>query len=91
MRNTGKKSFLNWASHSLIGHVVLAQIAFSIPMLFVFRDSLYVYGALDFGRVLYVLTLAVGGGVAWAVLFWYTVSRSLIRRRDAEISGDDNL
>ena len=89
MRDTRQKSFLGWASHSLIGHVVLAQIGFTIPMLFVFRDSLYVYGALHFGRVLYVLSLVVGSGVAWAVLFWYTVSRPLIRRRDAEISGDD--
>ena len=58
-------------------------------MLFMMRDSMYFFGVLDFGRVLYVLFLAVVSGLLWAVLFWFTVSRSLISRRNANLSGDD--
>ena len=81
MRDARQESFLKWASHSLIGHVVLFQIGVTFPMLFTFSDSMYLDGVLAFGRVLRVLFLTVGGGLVVAMLFWYTVSRPLIGRR----------
>ncbi len=82
MRDTKKQSFFKWSSHCLIGHVVLSLIAWTIPMFFVFRDSMYIGGVMSLGRVLYLVSLVIGGGVIVATLFWFTVSRPLIRRRD---------
>ncbi len=81
MRDARQQSFFKWASHSLIGHIVLFPIGFTVPMLFVFWDSMYSGGVLTFARVLHVLSLLVGGGLVVAILFWYTISRPLIGRR----------
>jgi membrane associated rhomboid family serine protease len=60
---------------------VLFQICFSIPFFAVFVWLDVVDGRLTPFRVVYVAAIASIGGAVSAVLFWYTVSSSLIARR----------
>jgi hypothetical protein len=81
MRDVKEKSFLSWASHSLIGHIVLFQIGFGLPMVFMSWDLIYFGADLSLASVLRVLSLIVGAGLIVAVLFWYTISKPLISSR----------
>ena len=81
MRDAKRKSFLKWGSHSLIGHVVLFQLFWSVPMVILFWESNYSNGTLMIGRVLSGVFVASLCGLAVAILGWYTVSLPLIKRR----------
>jgi hypothetical protein len=71
------ETFAKWASRSLWGHVVLAQLVFALPLWFFFMWARF-DGSV---RVLLILTaICVLGGVCFAVILWYTMSAPLIRR-----------
>ena len=88
MRYTKHKSFIGWASRSLIGHVALFQIVWTPVMLVVFSDGLSIAAATSLGKVIYVVFLTVVSGVIVALLVWYTITRRLITKRDVEVSGN---
>ena len=81
MSDTKKKSFGDWASHSLIGHVVSSQVYFSLPLLILFLGTEYSDGTLSSISALYALFISSLAGLVFAILFWYTVSLPLIKRR----------
>jgi hypothetical protein len=68
-----------WASHSLLGHVVLFEVFFSIPMFIIGFDPGKDGPTLSW--VLFSVALCVAGGLVAAILLWYTFSRPLIERQ----------
>ena len=78
-----KKAFLDWASHSLLGHLVFFQIVFA-PLLgyFLFLD--YSEGRLTVLRTAYVMGVTGAAGAVVAILGWYTISRPLIAKRNSD-------
>jgi hypothetical protein len=68
-----------WASKSLLGHLVLFEAFFSIPMFFLLFDR----GPDGFtvGWVIYSAVVWAAAGAVVAILFWYTVTAPLIRRK----------
>lgn len=77
------RTFANWASHTLIGHVVLFELTTALPMAAIFIYFDYSDGTLSFGRVLYLIAVWSAGIAAAAVIFWFTFSRWFVYlRRD---------
>jgi hypothetical protein len=75
--------FLKWASHCLVGHIVLFLVAGSVPCFLFFLYLDYSDGvALTLRRVTYLGLLWALAGLAVATLGWYTVSLPLIKARD---------
>jgi hypothetical protein len=74
-------TFLKWASSSLLGHVVLFEAAFSVPLCLVLLDSNYTDGTLTVGWALWIVSISGLAGVVVAVLGWHTVTLPLIKRR----------
>jgi hypothetical protein len=83
MNERRKTAFLDWASHSLLGHLVFFQIVFT-PLLgyFLFLD--YSEGKLTVLRAAYVAGLTAVASAVVATLGWYTISRPLIARRNSD-------
>lgn len=79
-------SLVKRAFRSLFGTIVMFQLLWTVPMVVIFWDSVNYVGEPTFAGVLYLLSLWVGGGLVFAVAFWFTVSRPLIKRieRDAQ-------
>jgi peptidoglycan/LPS O-acetylase OafA/YrhL len=80
---TARTSLLRRASFSLAGHVALGEMAVGLPLTLLFLYQNYTQGTLTFQWALWVIFLGFVAGLIWAVIFWYTVSRPLIRRRRA--------
>jgi len=80
MRDANKKSFLEWASHSLIGHVAFFQITFSLSITILFLGLGYSDGTLTPIWALYTIFISSIIGLIIAILIWYTVSLPLIKR-----------
>lgn len=78
-----KRAFLEWASHSLLGHLVFFQIVFA-PLVgyLLFLD--YSDGELTVLRTAYIVALTAVAGAVVATLGWYTISRPLIARRNSD-------
>jgi len=76
----GISALIKRASFSLTGHIVLFLISFggAESLLFIWTD--YSDGILTPYRVLWILFVTCVLAVVGAVLFWYTVSKPLIRR-----------
>lgn len=73
--------FFKWASSSLLGHVALTELVFSLPLFLVFLDSNYEDGTLNLAWALYMALIWALLGVAGAALLWHTISLPLIKRR----------
>ena len=69
------------ASSSLIGHVVLFQIFWGVPMAFLGIWLNYDERTLTFPWALWCIFLASIGALFVAAGFWFTFSRPLIRKR----------
>ena len=77
-----RPTFLKWASHCLVGHIVLFLVGGSLPCFAVFLFLDYSDGTpLTLSRVMYLALLWALAGLAVATLGWYTVSLPLIRER----------
>jgi hypothetical protein len=74
-------TFFKWASSSLIGHVALTEIFFSMPLFLVFLDANYDDGTLTLAWALYMALIWALLGVVGAALVWYTISLPLIKQR----------
>jgi hypothetical protein len=72
-------NLIGWASRSLRGHIVLFETFFSIPMFFLFLDPGPT--GLTVGWALYSAAVWAAGGAVVAILFWYTVTAPLIKRK----------
>jgi hypothetical protein len=67
-------------SSSLGGHIVLAQVGMGLPLAALFLYQNHTEGTLTFRWALWVVFVAAAAAFAWAVMFWSTVSRPLIRK-----------
>jgi hypothetical protein len=74
-------TFLKWASHSMVGHVVMMLVCVSIPSFAVLVGLDRADGRLTLFRALYSAVLVSAGGAVGAVIFWYAVSSPLIERQ----------
>lgn len=75
------RAFMKWASHSLVGHVVVFELGVGVPLILValygwFQEHSVSTGDLIRGTIIAVTCSGLGG-----VLFWFTLSRSLIQRK----------
>jgi len=76
-------SFLKWASHCLVGHIVFFVVAGSVPCFLFFLYLDYSDGiAFTLRRVTYLALLWALAGLAVAALGWYTITLPLIKVRD---------
>lgn len=75
------KKFLKWASFSLVGHVVLFELLVSVPAFCVFLVLIYSEHELTAIWALYVAFFCSFAGGLIATLFWYTLSRPLIKTK----------
>ena len=72
-----------WASHSLIGHIVVFQVVISLPLIVRHLAQDYSEGvSLSAGRVAFVALAWVAAGLVIAVAGWYTITLPLIKARD---------
>jgi hypothetical protein len=74
-------TFFKWASFSLLGHIALIELFFSLPAFLVFLDLNYDQGTLTLSWALYIALIAALLGVVGAALVWYTISLPLIKQR----------
>ena len=81
MCDTKKMSFFMWASHSFVGHVVLFQIMWTVPMLIISIVLNNADGTVTLLWALNSLALSSLSAFVIAILVWYTISRPLIRQR----------
>jgi hypothetical protein len=79
MRTT---NLLQWAAGTLLGHVVASAVGFSLPLCIVFLDLNYQEGTLNPAWALWIVSMTGLLGLVFAVLFWYSVTRPLIKRRN---------
>ncbi len=75
------RKFLKWCVSSLVGHVVLFVLTFSIPMLIAGLTLNYVEGTLTWDWAPYIALYSVLGGFAVAVIIWFAITAPLLRRR----------
>jgi hypothetical protein len=80
--------FLNWARSSLLGHIVLFELLFSLPEFLIFEFMNYRDGALTVTGTLRIAITAVVGGAVFATLVWFTISLPFRRRLKRE-KGDN--
>jgi hypothetical protein len=70
---------LRWAASSLSGHVVMFAVMFSLPICATFLDLNYRDGTLSVAWALWIVSVSSLSGILVALLFWYTVSRPLLK------------
>jgi len=68
------------ACFSLSGHIALFQVCWGIPMALLFIGLNYHQGTLTPSWALWCVVVSSVGATILAILIWYTVSKSLIRR-----------
>jgi peptidoglycan/LPS O-acetylase OafA/YrhL len=72
---------LRWAASSLLGHVVGFALLYSVPLCVTFLGMTYNEGTLDVPSALWIVFVCGLTGIIVATLFWYIVSRPLVKRR----------
>ena len=77
---TPRPTLLARLARSLIGHVVVYHVAFTLPMsaLFLYWD--YSDRTLTVGQALRTIALSSVFGLVVAILIWYTITLPLLRR-----------
>jgi hypothetical protein len=77
-----RNRFFKWCTSSLLGHLVLMQVCFSLPLLAFFLPTIYLQGDLTVAWALYMVFASMVLGAVCAVIFWYAVTSPLIKSRD---------
>lgn len=73
-------SFVKWASSSLVGHIVAAQIVFTLPISVMLLLSAHRQGLLTVSWACFVLLIGSICGACAGTLLWFTATRPLIKR-----------
>jgi len=84
-----RPSLLGRMSHSLLGHIVLAELLFSAPLFIFFAYQHFEEGTLTVAWAAYLAAVCVSFGAAGAALLWYAVSAPLIRARSARVPSNN--
>jgi predicted permease len=66
---------------TLLGHIVLFEVSFSLPLFLFFLFTRHSHGTLTRDSAIYLAFLWAVGGAVVAVLFWFTFSLPLMKRR----------
>jgi hypothetical protein len=74
--------FLKWGSTTLTGHLVLFQLIFSVPMYLLALYVNYLQGSLTLLWGFYTAFACAVIGSVFAVVFWFTISSGLIKKRE---------
>ena len=80
------RKFFKWCALSLLGHIVLFALTFTVPMLVAGLTLNYVEGTLTWDWVPYIALYSVLGGFAMAVIIWFVVTSPLLRRKGIRTS-----
>ena len=75
--------FLNWfrsATSNVVGFTLVCQVAFSVPMCVGMLHLDYLDNNLTGAQILRDVGACVIGGVAFALLSWYTVCAPMLKR-----------
>ena len=75
------RDFLKWVGSSLLGHIALSELLFSMPLFLLGLSLNYSEGTITVAWSFYIAIVCALGGIIFALLFWYTVSVPLIKRR----------
>ncbi|MBW8078260.1 MAG: hypothetical protein GJU76_09345 [Gallionella sp.] len=73
-----KSRFLKWAAKSGLGHQVLGQLLFGIPMTLLFLHLNFVEGTLTADWAGHVIAYGLVGGAVMGLILWYAVTRPLL-------------
>jgi hypothetical protein len=68
------------AASSLRGHMFGFAFVYSLPLCVTFLDLTYRDGTLDVASALWIVSICGLTGIIVATLFWFFVSRSLVKR-----------
>ena len=74
-------NFLKRGNPTLLGHVVLFEVIFSLPLFLFFLSTRHSQGTLTLDSAIYLAFIWAGGGAVMAVFFWFTFSLPLMKRR----------
>lgn len=78
------RQMIDRACHSLGGHVLLFEVALSLPLFLVFLLERLQKSAVSFEWVLRVASVAALSGAVAGVVFWFALSRNLIRAKGSQ-------
>jgi hypothetical protein len=85
VKPTRVRTFLKWASSSLVGHIALFQLLGALPMFILFVYLNYSEGTLTFSWGIWIAFVAGCFGLFMALFFWFTLSRWFVYlRRDTD-------
>jgi len=84
-----RPSLLWRMSHSLVGHIALAELLFSAPGFLFFAFQHFEEGTLTLLWAAYLAAVWASFGAAGAALLWYAVSAPLIRARSARVPSNN--
>jgi len=74
-------SLLKRSSSSLLGHIALFEIVFSLPFFLYFLHQHYLEDTLTVEWAIYLAVIWAVGGAVVAGFVWFTVSLGLIKRQ----------
>lgn len=77
-------NFLKKGNPTLLGHVVLFEVIFSLPLFLFFLSTRHARGTLTLDSGIYLAFIWAAGGAVVAVLFWFTFSLPLMKRRGTQ-------
>jgi hypothetical protein len=76
-----KSKFARWALLSLVGHVVLVQLVFTLPMVIVFLRLDFLDGTLSVSSTARTVWVAALGGLCCAAALWFTITVPLAAKQ----------
>ena len=79
---------ITWMSRSLFGNIVLVEVAFGIPLIFIAAYKAYSQNELTAGFLLLAVVLCLFAGGVGGLLFWFGISRSALHTRRQLIERD---
>ncbi len=74
------KTFREWARTSLIGHVVIFEMTFSLALLILFLIVNYNEGTLTLAWALHLVFISTVAGAVLAITIWYAFSAKYSKR-----------
>lgn len=81
---------LQRASLSLKGHIALFEAFFAAPLAALFLFQSYSRGELTIEWAVHVIAVWAVLGAVGAIVFWYTLTSSLVKRRTSKLAQKPN-
>lgn len=71
-------NLFKWGSSSLFGHIVVAELVYSLPLFIALSASNYSEGTLTISWAVWIAFVSATTGLIGAIVFWYAVTSQLI-------------